>query len=139
MTNTTMTKALETKKSIKIMDGLKVITSDGVKRINGMKSLWKYMGWDLSDKMTDQCATEITRNLICFGRVDLTEFTNPRSTFIIEVISTYNYLVQYREIGEKRWKNLSETEYRQEEAEEEVKRLTETTDRPLEFRVKRIF
>ena len=89
--------------------------------------------------MASQCATEITRNLICFGRVDLSEFTNPRSTFIIEAISPYNYLVQYRTKGVGRYKNLSETEYRQEEAEEEVARLNETKDQGLEFRVKRIF
>ena len=36
-------------KTIKIMDGLKVITSDEVKRLKGARDLWKYMGWDIDN------------------------------------------------------------------------------------------
>lgn len=127
-------------RTIKIMDGVKVITSDGIKRLNSPLALWKYMGWDIKkDEMASKCATEITRNLLCFGRVDLSEFAEGTSTFIIEAISPYNYKVQYRAKGERRYKDLDDIERLEEDATEEAARLNETNDQGLEFRVKRIF
>ena len=76
-------------KSIKIMDGLKVITSNEIieLREGGFPALWKYFGWDIeNDPNADACATEITRQLICFGRVDLSEWALHSSTLIVEVI-----------------------------------------------------
>lgn len=82
--------------SIKIMDGLKVITSNGITELRegGFPALWDYFGWDIeNDPMADQCAIEITRQLMCFGRVDLSEFAEGTSTLIVEVIPVQDTIV----------------------------------------------
>ena len=76
-------------RTIKIADGIKIITSDEIVTIEGfsMPKVWEYFGWDKSDDaIMEQNKTEITRALFCFGRVDLTEFTKNHKTLILEVI-----------------------------------------------------
>lgn len=75
-------------KRIKLMDGLKVITSDEIieLREGGFPALWDLFGWDIkNDKAADECSLAITRELVCFGRCDLTKM-NKGKTLIIEVI-----------------------------------------------------
>jgi len=74
-------------KTIKLWDGIKVITSDGIEICESPLKLWDVLGWDIeNDKNASECATAITTQLYCFGRVDLSEFTKPRKTLILEVI-----------------------------------------------------
>lgn len=75
--------------SIKIADGIRIITSKEIVTIEGfsMPKVWEYFGWDIENNADqDASATEITRALMMFGRVDLTEYVKPRKTLIIEVI-----------------------------------------------------
>lgn len=75
--------------TIKIADGIRIITSKEIVTIEGfsMPKVWEYFGWDkLDDAITKQNKTEITRALFCLGRVDLTEYTKNRKTLILEVI-----------------------------------------------------
>ena len=76
-------------RSIKIADGIKIITSDEIVTIEGfsMPKVWEYFGWDIKNNANqNDSALEITRALMMFGRVDLTEFTENRKTLILEVI-----------------------------------------------------
>ena len=74
---------------IKIADGIKIITSDEIVTIEGfsMPKVWEYFGWDIeNDAMQNEASLEITRALLMFGRVDLTEWVQPRKTLILEII-----------------------------------------------------
>lgn len=75
--------------SIKIADGIRIITSKEIVTIEGfsMPKVWEYFGWDIENNADqDASAMEITRALMMFGRVDLTELVKPRKTLILEVI-----------------------------------------------------
>lgn len=76
-------------RSIKIADGIRIITSEEIVTIEGfsMPKVWEYFGWDkLNDAIVEQNKTEITRALFCLGRIDLTEYTKNGKTLILEVI-----------------------------------------------------
>lgn len=75
--------------SIKIADGIRIITSKEIVTIEGfsMPKVWEYFGWDIENNAQQkESSMEITRALYCFGRVDLTEFTKGHKTLILEVI-----------------------------------------------------
>ena len=75
--------------SFKIADGIRIITSEEIVTIEGfsMPKVWEYFGWDIENNADqDASAMEITRALYCFGRVDLTEFTEGHKTLILEAI-----------------------------------------------------
>lgn len=125
-------------RKIKICDGFKLITSDKVYRLKSPMEIWKAFGWDIDkDKEASASATEITRQLLCFGRIDLSQFTGDHKTCIIEVIPADNFKVQWREQGKKRWKDLDDIRRYEDECKEEVERLTNTCDTGKEFRVGR--
>ena len=77
-------------KTIKIWDGVNVITEDGTTRVDGPLDLWKLFGWDIeNDPNAKECATIITRELFCFGRIDLSAMNNGK-TLILRVIPASN-------------------------------------------------
>lgn len=111
-------------KRIKIMDGLKLITSDKIYRLKGAKDLWKALGWDIdNDEMASKCAMAVFQQLYCFGRADLTEFTTGKKTCIVEAIPADNFRIQYRGLYERRYKNFDDVRRFEDDAKEEVERL----------------
>ena len=80
-------------KKIKLFDGIKVITSDEIVTVDGPLALWDLFGWDIkNDKNADECAMLVTRELLCFGRIDLTKM-NGGKTLIVEIIPAKNTVV----------------------------------------------
>lgn len=74
-------------KTIKLYDGIKIITSREIRNVKYIPDVWDAFGWDIhNDKIANECSLEITKQLICFGRVDLSQFTTDGSTLILEVI-----------------------------------------------------
>ena len=75
-------------KTIKIMDGLKVITDDKIIELKegGFPALWDLFGWDIeNDPNAKECATIITRELFCFGQINLSHMNNGK-LLLVEVI-----------------------------------------------------
>lgn len=65
------------KKTIKLADGV-ILTYDGEQTIlQGMADVWDAFNWNIkNDKQANECALEITRQLLCFGFIDLTPMCN---------------------------------------------------------------
>lgn len=55
-----------------------VLNVDGEKTIiHNFPELWEAFGWDIqNDSNADECAKMVTRELICFGFIDLSALTN---------------------------------------------------------------
>ena len=57
-------------KTIKLWDGIKITTEDGVTLCESPADLWDHIN------TTEDMQKEITRYLYCFGHLDLTEACN---------------------------------------------------------------
>ena len=65
------------KKSIKIYDGIRVNYDHEISELKYICDLWDMFGWDTeNDPQAKECASLITRELLCFGHIDLTELAN---------------------------------------------------------------
>ena len=125
-------------RKIKICDGFKLITSEKVYRYHHITDVWKAFGWDIkTNKEADASASEITRQLMMFRRVDLSKFTEDGTTCIIEVIPADNFRIEVKEAGKKRFKPLNDIKRFEEDATAEVERLNATCDMGHTFRVGR--
>lgn len=70
-------------KSIKIWDGIRVTTATESEVVKSPSDLWDLFGWDIkNDPAAKECSLAITRELFCFGRVDLTEMNNGKTLFL---------------------------------------------------------
>lgn len=76
------------KKEIKLCDGFRVIHQNGVEVTEDFESIFTEMfGWDLvNNQLAKDCYEAILREVFCFGRCDLTQFTGNGETLIIEAI-----------------------------------------------------
>lgn len=76
------------KKTIKLCDGFKVIHSEGIIETQDFRGIFTDLfHWDLeNDQLAKDCYDVIFREVFCFGRVDLTQFTDSKRTLIIEAI-----------------------------------------------------
>ena len=64
-------------KTIKIWDGVNVITENETIFCESPSAIWQLFGWDVeNDPNARECATEINRQLFCFHEVDLTAMNN---------------------------------------------------------------
>lgn len=74
------------KKSIKLWDGWK-LSYDGKETIcKTPPEVWEYFGWDIeNDPDASECASIITREMYCFGYMDLSALC-PGHTLTAEVI-----------------------------------------------------
>lgn len=73
--------------SIKLYGGVKVITSDEIIKLKYIPDLWDMFKWDIkNDPMAKECSIEITRQLIGFGRCDLSQATQNGNTLIVELL-----------------------------------------------------
>lgn len=73
-------------KSIKLWDGWK-ITYDGEETIcSNPPEVWEFFGWDIeNDSNADECAKIITKEIYCFGHMDLSKLC-PGHKLTIDVI-----------------------------------------------------
>ena len=70
--------------TIKLYDGVKVITEDGTQTVKYLPDLWKMFKWDIeNDPNAKECAGIITRELICFGRIDLSAMNHGRLLHLV--------------------------------------------------------
>lgn len=73
-------------KSIKIWEGWRVYYDGKVTECKSPTEVWDLFGWDIeNDPQAKKCATEITRQMYCFGHLDLTEMAKGKS-LILDVI-----------------------------------------------------
>lgn len=71
--------------SIKLYDGVRVITSEEIVKVKYIADLWELFHWDIvSDPKAKEAAGEVTRWLIACGRLDMTEANHGR-TLIVEL------------------------------------------------------
>ena len=79
---------MQKKMTLKLADGFRVIHSDGVEVVEHFRDIFTDLfGWDIDgDDLAKQCYDAVFREVFCFGRCDLTQFTNNGKTLIIEVI-----------------------------------------------------
>lgn len=71
---------------MKLWDGWKV-THNGEETIcKNPPEVWEMFGWDIeNDKDANECAMMITREMYCFGHIDLSSMCND-GTLIIDII-----------------------------------------------------
>lgn len=68
---------------IKLWDGIRIITETENEIVEGPADLWKTFGWDIeNDTDAKECATIITRELFCFGQIDLTQMNHGNLLFL---------------------------------------------------------
>lgn len=74
--------------SIKLWDGWRIIHNGEITVCNSPKEVWDWFGWDIeNDKNASECATEITKQMYCFGYIDLTPLCTKRGDHLfLEVI-----------------------------------------------------
>lgn len=73
-------------KTIKIWDGVRVTTSSESEVVESPSDLWKMFGWDIeNDPNAKECSQIITRELFCFGHIDLSQM-NGGKTLLLSVI-----------------------------------------------------
>lgn len=73
-------------KSIKLWDGVRIITDDGVQIVESPADLWEVFGWDIeNDANAKECSLIITRELFCFGEIDLSAMYGGK-TLLLKVI-----------------------------------------------------
>lgn len=72
-------------KTIKLWNGWRVNHNGEVIECNSPLEVWELLGWDIeNDKNASECATEITRQMFCFGFVDLSKMLTKKGTLTIE-------------------------------------------------------
>ncbi len=65
------------KKSIKIYDGVRVNYDHEITELDYICDLWEMFNWDIkNDPNAKECSVAITRELFCFGFVDLSPMAN---------------------------------------------------------------
>lgn len=70
-------------KTIKLWDGVNVITEDETIFCEGARDIWELFKWDIdNDPMAKECATEITRQLFCFHECDLSAMNNGKKLLL---------------------------------------------------------
>lgn len=74
--------------TLKLADGFRVIHSDGIEVVENFRDIFiDIFGWDLEhDELAKKCYDAILREVFCFGRCDLSEWTSDGKTLVIEVI-----------------------------------------------------
>ena len=72
---------------IKLWEGWEV-NHNGEKTIcKSPKEVWNLFGWDIeNDKEADECASMITREVYCFGFIDLTPMCNSGTLTITAIL-----------------------------------------------------
>lgn len=74
-------------KAIKIYDGVRVIHDHEIVNLDHICDLWELFNWDVkNDPNAKECADIITRELICFGFMDLTKMTNSGKMLTVELL-----------------------------------------------------
>ena len=73
-------------RTIKLWDGWRM-TYDGEETIcKTPPEVWEYLGWDIeNDANASECASIITREVYCFGHMDLSQLC-PGHTLTVDVI-----------------------------------------------------
>lgn len=75
--------------SIKLWDGIKVITEDETITVKMPVDLWELFGWDIeNDPAAKECSIEITKHLLCFGKIDLTPMNNGKLLYLVTIPAT---------------------------------------------------
>ena len=73
-------------KTVKLWDGVRIITDDGVQIVGSPADLWEVFGWDItSDPNAKECSKLITRELFCFGEIDLSAMYGGK-TLLLKII-----------------------------------------------------
>lgn len=72
--------------TIKIWDGVNIITENETIFCEGAKDIWRIFGWDVeNDPNARECASLIFRELYCFGNADLTAMNHGKK-LLLEVV-----------------------------------------------------
>ena len=74
-------------KTIKIFpNGVDLIIDGESENFDSPLKLWEALGWDIkNDEQASECATIVTRNLYCFGEIDLSSLVEGKHTVIVRV------------------------------------------------------
>lgn len=69
--------------TIKLWDGIRVTTDTDSEIVESPVELWELFNWDIeNDPNAKECAQLITRELFCFGHVDLSEMNNGKTLYL---------------------------------------------------------
>lgn len=75
--------------SMKLWDGWRVYDGKETRDYVSPVDVWDAFGWDIeNNKNHREWSTEITRQMYCFGHIDLTEAVG--RTLVLDVIPTTN-------------------------------------------------
>ena len=74
-------------KTIKIFpNGVDLIIDGESENFDSLLKLWEALEWDIkNDEQASECATIVTRNLYCFGEIDLSSLAEGKHTVIVRV------------------------------------------------------
>lgn len=73
-------------KTIKIWDGVNIITDKETIFCEGARDIWRVFGWDIdNDPNAQECARIIHTELFCFGRCDLSAMNHGKK-LLLEVV-----------------------------------------------------
>ncbi len=74
-------------KTIKIFpNGVDLVVDGERTNCKSPCELWDALGWDIeNDKNADECAGIVTRQLYCFGYIDLSALTDGKHSVFVEV------------------------------------------------------
>ena len=74
--------------SIKLWDGIRIVTDRDTEIVDAPCDLWKVFGWDIeNDPDAKECASIITRELFCFGRIDLSPMNGGKTLLLVAIPS----------------------------------------------------
>ena len=75
------------KKSIKIYDGIRVNHNHELTELKYLPDLWELFNWDIvNDPKAKECADIITRELLCFGYIDLSQMLTKGGLLTVEML-----------------------------------------------------
>lgn len=91
-------------KHIKIWDGWKINHNGEETICESPKDVWEFFGWDIeNDPNADGCASLITREMYCFGFIDISQMLTDGGTLTITAIPP-------TENDESEWEEVEDTE-----------------------------
>ena len=74
-------------KSIKLYESVRVIHDHEVINLDHICDIWDLFNWDIeNDPEAKTCADMVTRELVCFGFIDLSRMTNSGKMLTIELL-----------------------------------------------------
>lgn len=84
--------------AIKLWNGWRVYYDGKVKVCESPVEVWEMFNWDIeNDPKAKECATEITRQMMMFGHLDLTKMAHGKSLVLDVIPVSDDYEIEWEE------------------------------------------